>query len=75
MDLHVWHLKMFRKVQSFRLTLVHFNMCIVCSSGDVQMKFYLLSVIRFDFLLQLNLVSMEPQVFVKNILNGSFWNP
>jgi len=39
------------------------------------MKFYLLSVIRFDFLLQLNLVSMEPQVFVKNILNGSFWNP
>ena len=33
------------------------------------------SVIRFDFLLQLNLVSMEPQALVKNILNGSFWNP
>jgi len=41
-DLHVWHLKMFRKVYSFRLTLVHFNMCTVCSSGDVQTKFYLL---------------------------------
>ena len=27
---------------SFRLTLVHFNMCTICSSGDVQTKFYLL---------------------------------
>jgi len=33
---------MFRKFQSFGLTLVHFNMCTVCSSGDVQMRFYLL---------------------------------
>jgi len=33
---------MFRKVWSFRLTLVHFNMCTVCSSGDAQTKFYLL---------------------------------
>jgi hypothetical protein len=32
---------MFRKVLSFRLTLVHFNMCTVGSSGDVQTKFYL----------------------------------
>ena len=34
---------MFRKVWSFRLTLVHFNMCTVCSSGEVQTKFCLLS--------------------------------
>ena len=32
------------------------------------------SVIRFDFLLQLNLVSMEPQAIVRNIVNGTFWN-
>ena len=37
-------LKMFRKVWSFRPTLVHFNMCTVCSSGDVQTKFCLLSL-------------------------------
>jgi hypothetical protein len=34
-DLHVWRLEMLRKLLSFRLTLVHFNMCTVCSSGDV----------------------------------------
>ena len=33
---------MFRTVWSFILTLVHFNMCTVCSSGDVRTKFYLL---------------------------------
>ena len=33
---------MFRKVWSFRLTLVHFNMCTVYSSGDAQTKFHLL---------------------------------
>ena len=41
-DLHVSYLKMFRKVESFRRNLVHFNMCSVCSSGDVQTKFCLL---------------------------------
>ena len=29
-------------LKSFRLTLVHFNMCTICSSRDVKMKFYLL---------------------------------
>ena len=33
---------MFRKIYSFRRTLVHSNMCTVCSSGDVQTKFCLL---------------------------------
>jgi len=34
---------MFRNVYSFRRNLVQFNMCTVCSSGDVQTKFYLLT--------------------------------
>ena len=35
-------LKCSGKFESFRLTVVHFNMCTVCSSGDVQTKFCLL---------------------------------